>query len=192
MQFAYRNAAGVVFERALSVTLCEYPKCTKLVTVGAPYCAVHLQHVLGLRIGTSTIPDAGMGVFACEFCADDRVVIPEGDVVCPYVGEVLNLVELDARYGDTTAPYALRISDDVVIDAACHRGVGAMINHSAEHPNTEFVINADVLDVDIVATRDILAGEELFVNYGAEYCFDDAQFSTHAVAGELEGCGVFS
>jgi SET domain-containing protein len=180
MLFTYRNPSGIVFERALSVTLCEYPGCTTTLNVGAPYCAAHLQRVWGLRIDTSAIADAGLGVFACTRESDDAVVIPEGAVVCTYVGEVITLRELDKRYGDTTAPYALDVGMGMAIDAACHRGVGSMINHSSERPNTEFVVDVGDRAVDVVATRDIRNGEEILVNYGADYCFNDAQFATSA------------
>lgn len=184
MLFEYHNDAGVSFRRELLISACAHKQCTRNVLIGAPYCERHLSRALNLRIDTSTIRGAGLGVFAVSSAQDaqdensEQPVFCPGDTVCTYVGEVMRMEELTERYGETTAPYAISIDDTWAIDAACYRGVGALINHAIATANTEFVTNVRERAVYIVATTFIYAGQELFANYGDEYFFNDAQFCT--------------
>ena len=85
-------------------------------------------------------------------------------------------------WGDeTTAPYAVTIKGggDEVEDAACRRGVGALINHGLtgasrnaemvpqEHPVThrKYVI--------FRATKNIRNRREILTDYGDDYRFDE-------------------
>jgi SET domain-containing protein len=53
----------------------------------------------------------------------------------------------------------------MVEDAACHRGLGAMINHR-EEPNAQIIYDNRRRRHFIVALRDIHHDEQIFVNYG--------------------------
>jgi len=113
-----------------------------------------------LSVGTSQVARAGRGLFA-------RRLIPKDGVVAPYTGEVIDSEKLTARYGGYTAPYALSFKSATrFVDAAGTRGVAAMANDAA---GSNFQNNAVFVERDngleVVAQRDIRAGEEVFIDY---------------------------
>lgn len=133
-------------------------------------CPKHLREHYHVHMADSTIPGAGRGVFACG-AKEGGVVFLQGDVVVPYAGEHIDYKELHRRYGNATAPYAILVRPNLYEDGACVRGIGSMINHSADHPNVTFMRHRN--RIYFMAQRDILHGEELLVHYGSNYAFDD-------------------
>ena len=120
-------------------------RCNRHVYDGVPYCAEHLSSELHLEIRKSTVPNAGNGLFAClpdttsrnelVFAANPTRKQKESGVrqrICEFEGEILNAEQLQERYGDFTAPYALKVTSNFFIDPAGYRSVGAMANHKVK------------------------------------------------------------
>ena len=63
-------------------------KCPRGSFVHAPYCRFHLRSELKLDVKTSTIPDAGLGLFSL-------VSRPVGFNLVEYMGELLSAEETD-------------------------------------------------------------------------------------------------
>ena len=123
-------------------------------------------------IAKSTIAGAGQGLFANRF-------IPANTRIMHYTGETIDHAELIRRYGDRLAPYAIRVHHDLYIDAN-----DATQSNIARYINTLFAEDNGVCNVifegemdDRIAVRtltDIKMGEELFADYGDEYCLPSA------------------
>lgn len=121
----------------------------------------------GLQIKESNIDGIGYGLFA-------QKNFNRGDYICDYIGEFVNMEELDIRYGeDNTAPYAFEDDYGVIVDSACKRGIGSWIN---SHPifnrnNAHFIQNGNRIVAR--ATKQITPGEEIYIHYGNNYRFDE-------------------
>lgn len=121
----------------------------------------------GLIVATSLVPGAGLGLFA------DRDYEP-GEVVCTYIGTPLTLLQM-LRTRDWT--YMMDCGKDrrgqrIHIDAHRHpRPKGAFINHHFD--SSKHNIFCDELPDDrkclMIASRQILRGEELYMDYGPKY-----------------------
>ena len=149
-------------------------RCSRKCVIGTPYCWSHLLSNHHLRLLPSTVPNAGKGVFVLNKQRPlGEIIIRNGDVVCPYGGELIDETTLNRRYGDKTAPYALQLSQNRYRDAACARGVGSMINHDGRRANVSFAVNHRAKTVSIKAKRNLRNGEELFLSYGRDYRMND-------------------
>ena len=173
--------------RCSAVSTSTNKRCKKQVVIGQPFCWVHLQQNQNLRIKQSNIPNAGLGLFAVRKNAPATAVIfHPHQKITDYSGELINHAELNKRYGDFTAPYAIQVRHTVPYfyeDAACKRGAGAIANHSNTNANAELITTYDPhLRHDIAlleATTPIRNNEEILVDYGDEYLFDeDVAYST--------------
>jgi len=148
--------------------------CSRKCVIGTPYCWSHLLSNHHLRLLPSTLPDAGKGVFVLNKQRPlGEIIIRNGDVVCPYGGELIDETTLNHRYGDKTAPYAIQLSHHRYRDAACARGIGSMINHDSRRANVTFAVNQRTKTVSIKAKRHLRNGEELFASYGRDYRMND-------------------
>jgi hypothetical protein len=159
-------------------------RCRKRVIIGLPYCYVHLLSVMHLRIKPSTVVNAGLGLFASDPKAGENdIIFNKGDVIAKYTGELINKAELEHRYGDNTAPYALEISKDKYIDAATERGAMSLANHtSSKSANASFQNpNYRNNSVTVKAVKNIKNNTEILINYGNKYRFNDAEFETKNV-----------
>lgn len=161
-------------ERTLRGARCRVRTC-----IGVPYCWHHLR-VRKLRIGPSTLPNAGKGLFAFDpTAAPNAIVFARDDTIIEYIGEIISKKRLDSRYGDYTAPYALQQSRNKISDAACERGVASLANTSSKT-----LINAkfyyERAQLIMTAIKAIRNGQEIFVDYGKEYGLDEpnVKFST--------------
>ena len=165
--------------------------CRRHSVIGTPYCRQHLKSQMHLEIKESTLPGAGIGlfaykpenagiapVFAPNPTAEQRNQYGTLTRVCKFDGDYITKAELDRRYGDYTAPYAFQPSENSpVIDPAGHRSIGSLINHRPNRPrvgipaNTKWTVNfrKNPIDVNIDATRPIMHGEEIFLSYGPKY-----------------------
>ena len=135
------NAADLVpiFQGTLKTRKCKfYDECKTMCTYPSDFCTHHMHVVKALEIKVSTIPGAGMGLFA----RDDRrthdtpnkkkTVFKRYDWITPYTGDRITEAELNRRYpGDIVAPYAVEHTDhkDVYIDAALDRCTASFANH---------------------------------------------------------------
>jgi len=132
-------------------------------------------------------PIHGFGVFAEE-------KIPAGTFVCEYKGEIISSAEaekraeLRERQMPRAPTYLFEIDENFCIDATDTKDENAarFINHSCDE-NCEAVWNARKRRLEIFAKRDILAGEELSVDYG----FGLAGFFEHSCRCGAKNCVGF-
>lgn len=119
-----------------------------------------------LRIKSSLLPNAGMGLFTTAF-------IPKGTIIVEYKGKITTWKEVDHNDGDNG--YIYYVKRNHVIDASRYTSALARYANDARgiqrmkglKNNAEYV--EEGLKVYIKATRDIAAGDEIFVDYGKEY-----------------------
>ena len=145
-------------------------QCKRRVTIAQPYCWNHLQSQMHLKVGPSTIKDAGKGLFAIDRQAEEQdiPVFMPNQLITEYRGQNINDAELFQRYKKYTAPYTVKKKTNSNEDAALKRGVGSLANRPDKNhkPNAEFAYNSRPNVMNIKANRRIYNGEEIFVPYG--------------------------
>lgn len=147
-------------------------QCRRQVAVGLPYCHTHIKTDLRLQIKKSRVAGAGKGLFA--WGPHGALVFKTGaTVVAEYRGEVVSTEELTSRYGFKTAPYAIQLTDSTIIDSACKRGIAAIANHKPRSRANAILSGTG----RIRASRNIYAGDEIYVSYGANYRLHEAGVS---------------
>jgi hypothetical protein len=155
--------------------------CTALLTDGSPCgissvyshtCPYHTAKLHNLVIRPSTLPNAGLGLFATTQFYSPMIL---GE----YKGEVLTQAQIDARYGKGPkdfGPYALMVHKNYILDAAVERCLGAYINdgRDVKPSNVKWVCKHDkeppyTPHMFLVAIQDIRIDDEILVSYGADY-----------------------
>jgi len=191
-QFQYFSPAdekGPRFQCLLHKLQCEHinattgHRCRRFQIIGAVLCWQHLETDRHLRIQKSTVPHGGLGLFAFNGAGDDAIVFSgprktrygytPGDFIIEYTGETLSNAAVNQRYRrKDTAPYAARIDKHFIEDAACLRSAGSLANHKPHsRANARLVSNGAV--IQLVATKNIRNGAEIFIDYGGEYHLGD-------------------
>lgn len=157
----------------------NHQRCKKRVQMGLPYCFIHLKYKHHLQIKQSLIPNSGQGVFVIDLSkGPNDTIFRKNEVICQYNGEITTVDELTKRYGIFTGPYALRLHHGLYEDAGTHRGIGSMINHKPMRQcNCRLSISRNNKG-QIVATKDIRNNSELYINYGDDYKFNEANIAT--------------
>lgn len=115
----------------------------------------------------SNIENAGQGLFFRP--SSLRSVIQEGEVICYYCGHIHNF-HSSKRLQDKS--YLMLVSSDILVDPCpLHQIKARYINDARNETflNCKFVPQPDFYRCAVVATRDILPDEELFVSYGEAY-----------------------
>ena len=185
--FTFTQSNGTVFSAPLESSQCTATcknnnRCKRKVIIGQPYCYTHLLYQKHLKVKDSTIPGAGKGVFAeIPKAPVHQVVYQANSHIVPYTGQRINNQQLNDRYGDDTAPYALRINANTFVDPALQRGIGSIINHQpVARANVRFVAAnyANNFTPSIRSTKNIRNGQELFINYGRDYRMNDGSSHT--------------
>ncbi len=126
--------------------------------------AYHEKHI---HIKKSTLPGAGKGLFT-------KVFIPNGTRIVEYKGEILTWKDV-GKMPDDRNGYVFYVNSKHVIDAWNHKNALGRYANDAKgitrieglKSNSEYIV--DKKRCFITATRDIAAGSEIFVEYGAEY-----------------------
>ena len=126
-----------------------------------------------LTVKRSTIPDAGHGLFANK-------LIKKGERIERYTGEIIDETTKNQRYPDNDGHYVMHVKNGMYVDAVdpSLSSVARYINSSGGGYN-----NAKISPyhrggehyMNIVATRDILPGQEIFIPYGSAYHMTRAQ-----------------
>lgn len=141
----------------------------------------------------------GLGLYAWDKSKQDRKkpIFSNGDIIGPvdgdgtmYGGQHIGKRELDRRYDfeacgrkitHTTAPYGLTSSDGKTYDAACRRGIGAYANSvrgrqkvgkwiDGKRSRSTFCSNNTKFEgLNLVVTKRIYHGDEIFVTYHSAY-----------------------
>lgn len=117
------------------------------------------------NVGSVHGVDAGLGLFAAA-------AIDCNTWLCEYTGVVRRLGDLMGGWMDGDEySYRLPVLDPVVVVSAEKYGnLARLINHSAK-PNAELVTvrHEGLLHVVCRATRDLIVGEQILIDYGTEY-----------------------
>jgi RNase H-like domain found in reverse transcriptase/Reverse transcriptase (RNA-dependent DNA polymerase)/Aspartyl protease/SET domain len=158
------NAAGVIVmpTQRCNGTTKKGEHC-KQRTAKGQYCWNHMSSVLGLRLRASTVPGAGMGLFA------SRDLPAQTDI--DYTGDRRPLDD-DTEPG----PYFLQLTNSTAIDAArTNAGPGRWINDprgSAATANATWSLYTPPGKPRVACVRTlrrIKKGEEILIKYGADY-----------------------
>ena len=185
MKFSFSISHILHFRGSLACERCQGKtkggnQCSRKTCIGTGWCHTHLLNEKHLRIQTSSIPNAGKGLFALdETKAPGEIIFKIGAKLIEYNGELVDSATLEERYGDETAPYGIHINRDRFEDGAIHRGVGTLVNQSitANKTNARFGVSRN--RIVLFTTKNIRNGQEIFVRYGNEYRFDEnTQYST--------------
>lgn len=169
-------------------------QCSRRSCFTLPVCWQHLKSVYRLRVGQTTLTDPQhhrlpfRGLFACDAtaAANNEPVFEAGDKIVPYVGDRMTQAQLDARYpGEEIAPYAVETEvaysmpqNRYLLDGANLRGVANLANmcrpsnHARSGCNNNAEIKASNVSgkfPNLVAYAPIMDGDEIFVDYGADY-----------------------
>jgi hypothetical protein len=156
------NQAGV---RVMPTQRCTASTKTgghcRALTRRGQYCWNHLRAIDGLRIKASSVPGAGLGLFA-------EKDFPTGSHLTRYTGDYRRTQ--DGRIGGY---YFLQLTNAKSIDAArTNTDSGRWANDargSPFEPNSELVTHPATGSGRLRATRNIKKGEEIFVSYGPRY-----------------------
>ena len=158
------NSKGAIVMPAQQCTAAtrKGPQC-RAFTAKGQYCWNHLRSIEGLRIKKSSIPGAGLGLFA------DRD-LPKGTRI-DYTGDRVPLAS--ERDGGV---YFLQITQHAAIDAArTNCGQGRWVNDprgSDQRQNSEFVLYTPPgrpRQACVRTRRPIQKGEEILIKYGGAY-----------------------
>lgn len=140
-------------------------KQCKLTSIFLPYCQKHTKTELGLEVKTSTLPNAGNGLFALK-------EFQKYDIITEYIGDKITNTNADEIYGvelNDLIPYGVSLNSRYIIDSACVRGIGSLANDSRSSKINNASLIIEKGHVFLQATKKILIGQEVFVNYGNEY-----------------------
>jgi hypothetical protein len=152
-------------------------QCKRKAYIGFEYCWGHISEAMHVKIQNSTIAGAGRGLFAWQNNAiPGQVIFRNNDTIGEYSGEVLSNIQLVQRYTlQQTAPYGVYVSPHQFVDAACKRSTMSLINHGNNaRANARFSItNTQPKRVLVKAIKNIRQGQEILINYGGQYGFND-------------------
>lgn len=131
-----------------------------------------LQH--GFELKRSQIPGAGNGVWTTK-------PFRKGQTLSYYNGKLIGWKETEEleKQGGPKSAYLIRLTNSPHSDVLNGYGTptrdgspfGQFINDPLNPAfiNTEYVITPEDNTIEVVATRDLVKGEELFLNYGDRY-----------------------
>ncbi len=138
-------------------------------------CSTHLENELNLKVKESAIQDAGKGLFCYNRRSNENeVLITKGQKICSYQGQFIDHEILLRRYNVHTAPYGIQYDKDTYIDSALLKGINSLINHArVKDTNVRFSVDRRNHEINLVATKNVKNGQELLVNYGRDYQFED-------------------
>jgi SET domain-containing protein len=179
MSYFHFQSDDTDFNDKLESIQCEAVKsngqqCKNKTVIGHVYCHVHRRKILKLQIKKSNIVNGGKGLFA----VGDGIVFKPGQRICMYDGELIDVDELVRRYSNNTGPYAIELHDKdgeaVYEDAAIERGLGSLCNHSQNKSKINAKLSISKKNrAQILAIKNIRAGQEILVDYGDDYQFDE-------------------
>ena len=167
---------------------CPFSGCANATEHTYYACPEHLRSVYGLEIRRSSLPGAGLGLFAAR-------PFRKWETLCRFGGEVITMERLNQRMRNptaNTAPYAIRLPgrDGMVRDEFRYRSPAAFSNDSI-NPLLLYALvvidgekwgdayqracrraPANALatgDTCLVASKKIPAGAEVTWHYGSSY-----------------------
>ena len=160
-------------------------RCSRRVCMGLHVCWQHRKigdGVYRFVIKTSRIPRAGKGVFIQGGRVGD-IVFDTNENVGVMWGEVLTRRQVNARYGNGGAPFVIQLHQNRFLDFACRRSLLSMANAppAGQAANAVFVKHRrsrrQKWNMWVQASRPIRSGDELLVDYGDSYDFDEQHYT---------------
>ena len=150
-------------------------RCRRTTCKYGPMCWQHTQLIRKVKVVSSRIPNAGLGLFAMKkFRTNDKII--------EYTGRRMTEQEVERKWpGDTLAPYAFRVSNSRLmgyIDASrTNTGVGRYANDAGYRGrNRRYRASENNAKVTrfghrlwVVATEKIYPGDEITVSYNRTY-----------------------
>ena len=126
-----------------------------------------------LLVKTSTIPGAGYGLFANQR-------FKKGERITTYTGEIIDEATKQQRYPRNDGEYVMYVKHNMYIDAVDPEksSVARYINSSGGGYNNSKISPHYMYNnhnMNIIATRNIAPGEEIFMPYGSSYHMTRAQ-----------------
>lgn len=121
-----------------------------------------------LKVDVSTIPNSGKGLFA-------KKDFKKGEYICKFTGDYIDSKELEKRdVGGARSAYFIYIDDDTTLDVYDSKCLAKYANDAEGFRKIRGKRNNSALAQDgkniyIQATKDIDAGDEIFVGYGKDY-----------------------
>ncbi len=121
-----------------------------------------------LVVKDSQIPRSGKGLFV-------SVNIAKGELICLYKGEVLSYEEAEQRAARNEDGYFINLGNGTILDSMPVECFAKYANDAHGPSKTTFKSNAEIRlngssdTANLVALRDITAGEEIFCSYGRKY-----------------------
>jgi SET domain-containing protein len=120
-----------------------------------------------LYIKESQIPNAGKGLFT-------SLPIFENEIISLFKGEILSNEEAALRVKNGEDRYFINMLDATIMDSMKVKCFAKYANDSEGFIKTGFPLNSTItLDDDnnvcLVATQEIVVGEEIFCSYGKKY-----------------------
>lgn len=170
--FHFKTTNNSVFTKQLSSKRCggitrSNARCRRKSVIGTEKCWMHKKSEDKLRIKPATDVNMGSGLFATNGTNNDAIVFRDGQHIIDYNGEILNDNQLNNRYGEYTAPYAVRKNATRIHDCASDRCTAGLINRkSYSTANCKFVNPRNSNRIRIEAKRNIRNNKELFISYG--------------------------
>ena len=134
-------------------------RCKKR-TAKSKKCWIHLGKEDNLRIKKSTLPNAGEGLFAY------KKRFRKNKTIGAYRGKKMTKRQIDRKYGEYTAPYALCINKRKCRDAYKTTDCAARYSNDARNKR---LTNAKFVDFKLKAGKRIKPNEEIFTHYGKGY-----------------------
>ena len=199
VKYFHHHTVNHHFDAPLISSQCEHRnednvRCRKRCLIGLYKCYIHLLSDHCLRIQPSAflqnINVEGLGLYAkfrpigtrpivykypttFHRITNRRKIYGEGDQICAYNGESISNAILNHRYHGQTAPYGVKINGNLYEDAATHRGMGSLINHTTRtRSNCRFSVDNLHGIVNIKCTRNIYEDDELLLNYGNRFIWN--------------------
>jgi len=147
-------------------------QCRRKQYIGFNVCYQHLATDHHLKIKKSNIKGAGKGLFAYNGTNNDAIVFKKDERIIDYNAEFITTEEKERRYGDNTAPYAVRINTDLIEDGACQRSSASIANHRPfTYSNAKFYpYNKKIY---VKAIKNIRNNQEITIDYGKEYIMNE-------------------
>jgi hypothetical protein len=144
-------------------------QCKKRTCMSATYCYIHLKILEGLRIKPSNIPNAGYGLFTTRDRQKneklDDYIRPDG----PYM-RVQTREEIDAEYGENTAPYVWCGRKNRCWNAKSTQSNWASKANSCDYPGNRKKCTGVIKETGALRTLTKLnAGDEILIRYGRQY-----------------------
>lgn len=143
-------------------------RCSRTTCKYAKYCYQHTRSLKKLEVRRSNIPEAGLGLFTLRD-------IKKGQVITPYGGVLVSPREYDA----SDSVYGIEFNKNQILDGASTQSslgryanscrAGNIKKKQCKGQNARLSANKAKKTASVKATRNIKAGEEIFVSYGRSY-----------------------